>query len=162
MQKPSKHSMEMKKMNKHTLTVIVALFALMLSGNASAQITLQCVKPGQELLVKPDGDTLWVINDARMRSVVETGRLYQISKEQVKTLSQKCDTLTEISAQKDSLINILKTDRDYYVTELKSSREDVITAGEMARKYRRRARFASIGMGITAVLGLAVGFFLFK
>lgn len=152
----------MKKMNKHTLTVIVALFALMLSGNASAQITLQCVKPGQELLVKPDGDTLWVINDARMRSVVETGRLYQISKEQVKTLSQKCDTLTEISAQKDSLINILKTDRDYYVTELKSSREDVITAGEMARKYRRRARFASIGMGITAVLGLAVGFFLFK
>lgn len=152
----------MKKMNKHTLTVIVALLALMLSGNASAQITLQCVKPGQELLVKPDGDTLWVINDARMRSVVETGRLYQISKEQVKTLSQKCDTLTEISAQKDSLINILKTDRDYYVTELKSSREDVITAGEMARKYRRRARFASIGMGITAAIGLAVGFFLFK
>lgn len=152
----------MKKMNKHTLTIIVALLALMLSGNASAQITLQCVKPGQELLVKPDGDTLWVINDARMRSVVETGRLYQISKEQVKTLTQKCDTLTEISAQKDSLINILKTDRDYYVTELKSSREDVITAGEMARKYRRRARFAAIGMGITAAIGLAVGFFLFK
>lgn len=152
----------MKKMNKHTLTVIMALLAMVLSGNAMAQITLQCVKPGQELLVKPDGDTLWVINDARMRSVIETGRLYQISKEQVQTLTQKCDTLTEISAQKDSLINILKTDRDYYVTELKSSREDVITAGEMARKYRRRARFASIGMGITAALGLVVGYFLFK
>lgn len=152
----------MKKMNKTTLIIIMALLSMLFAGNANAQITLQCVKPGQELLVKPDGDTLWVINDARMRSVVETGRLYQISKEQVKTLTQKCDTLTEISAQKDSLINILKTDRDYYVTELKSSREDVITAGEMARKYRRRARFASIGMGITAVLGLAVGFFLFK
>jgi len=112
--------------------------------------------------VKPDGDTLWVINDARMRSVVETGRLYQISKEQVKILTQKCDTLTEISAQKDSLINILKTDRDYYVTELKSSREDVITAGEMARKYRRRARFATIGIGVGAVLGFALGFLLFK
>jgi hypothetical protein len=114
--------------------IIMAMLAIVIAGNANAQITLQCVKPGQELLVKPDGDTLWVINDARMRSVIETGRLYQISKEQVKTLTQKCDTLTELSAQQDSLINILKTDRDYYVTELKSSREDVITAGEMSRK----------------------------
>jgi hypothetical protein len=97
-----------------------------------------------------------------MRSVIETGRLYQISKEQVKTLTQKCDTLTELSAQQDSLINILKTDRDYYVTELKSSREDVITAGEMARKYRRRAKLASIGIGIGAALGFALGFLLFK
>jgi hypothetical protein len=152
----------MKKMNKTTLIIIMALLSMLFAGNANAQITLQCVKPGQELLVKPDGDTLWVINDARMRSVVETGRLYQISKEQVKTLTQKCDTLTEISAQKDSLINILKTDRDYYVTELKSSREDVITAGEMARKYRRRAKLASIGIGIGAALGFALGFLLFK
>ena len=154
--------MEMKKMNKTTLIIIMALLSMLFAGNASAQITLQCVKPGQELLVKPEGDTRWVINDARMMSVVETGRLYQISKEQVKTLTQKCDTLTEISAQKDSLINILKTDRDYYVTELKSSREDVITAGEMARKYRRRAKLASIGIGIGAALGLVAGYFLFK
>lgn len=154
--------MEMKEMNKTTLMIIMALLAIVIAGNANAQITLQCVKPGQELLVKPDGDTLWVINDARMRSVIETGRLYQISKEQVKTLTQKCDTLTELSAQQDSLINILKNDRDYYVTELKSSREDVITAGEMARKYRRRAKLASIGIGIGAALGLALGYFLFK
>jgi hypothetical protein len=154
--------MEMKEMNKTTLMIIMAMLAIVIAGNANAQITLQCVKPGQELLVKPDGDTLWVINDARMRSVIETGRLYQISKEQVKTLTQKCDTLTELSAQQDSLINILKTDRDYYVTELKSSREDVITAGEMARKYRRRAKLASIGIGIGAALGFALGFLLFK
>ena len=154
--------MEMKEMNKTTLMIIMAMLAIIIAGNANAQITLQCVKPGQELLVKPDGDTLWVINDARMRSVIETGRLYQISKEQVKTLTQKCDTLTELSAQQDSLINILKTDRDYYVTELKSSREDVITAGEMARKYRRRAKLASIGIGIGAALGFALGFLLFK
>lgn len=152
----------MKEMNKTTLMIIMAVLAIVFAGNANAQITLQCVKPGQELLVKPDGDTLWVINDARMRSVIETGRLYQISKEQVKTLTQKCDTLTELSAQQDSLINILKTDRDYYVTELKSSREDVITAGEMARKYRRRAKLASIGIGIGAALGFALGFLLFK
>ncbi|MBQ4407895.1 MAG: hypothetical protein II852_12925 [Bacteroidales bacterium] len=152
----------MKEMNKTTLMIIMAMLAIVFAGNANAQITLQCVKPGQELLVKPDGDTLWVINDARMRSVIETGRLYQISKEQVKTLTQKCDTLTELSAQQDSLINILKTDRDYYVTELKSSREDVITAGEMARKYRRRAKLASIGIGIGAALGFALGFLLFK
>lgn len=152
----------MKKMNKTILIAVMAFLAVLIAGNAGAQITLQVVKPGQELLVKPEGDTLWVINDERMRSVIETGRQYQLSKEQVKTLKQKCDTLTEISAQKDSLINILKTDRDYYVTELKSSREDVITAGEMARKYRRRAKLASIGIGIGAALGFALGFLLFK
>ena len=154
--------MEMKEMNKTILMIIMALSAIVFAGNASAQITLQCVKPGQELLVKPEGDTLWVINDARMRSVIETGRLYQNAKEQVKVLTQKCDTLTELSAQQDSLINILKTDRDYYVTELKSSREDVITAGEMARKYRRRAKLASLGIAAGAVLGFALGFLLFK
>ena len=152
----------MKKTNKTTLIAIMAFMAVLFAGNAGAQITLQCVKPGQELLVKPEGDTLWVINDERMRSVIETGRQYQLSKERVKTLTQKCDTLAEISAQKDSLINILKTDRDYYVTELKSSREDVITAGEMARKYRRRAKMASIGMGVTVALGFILAFFLFK
>ena len=152
----------MKEMNKTILMMIMALSAIVFAGNASAQITLQCVKPGQELLVKPEGDTLWVINDARMRSVIETGRLYQNAKEQVKVLTQKCDTLTELSAQQDSLINILKTDRDYYVTELKSSREDVITAGEMARKYRRRAKLASFGIAAGAVLGFALGFLLFK
>ncbi|MCR5455170.1 MAG: hypothetical protein K6F33_09315 [Bacteroidales bacterium] len=149
-------------MNKLTLTIITALLAIVCTGSAKAQITLQCVKPGQELLVKPEGDTLWVINDARMRSVVETGRKYQIAKEQLQTLTQKCDTLAEINVQQDSLINILKTDRDYYSTELKSSREDVITAGEMARKYRRRAKLASIGIGLGAALGFAVGFLLFK
>jgi hypothetical protein len=154
--------MEMKEMNKTILMIMMALSAIVFAGNASAQITLQCVKPGQELLVKPEGDTLWVINDARMRSVIETGRLYQNAKEQVKVLTQKCDTLTELSAQQDSLINILKTDRDYYVTELKSSREDVITAGEMARKYRRRAKLASFGIAAGAVLGFALGFLLFK
>lgn len=152
----------MKEMNKTILMIMMALSAIVFAGNASAQITLQCVKPGQELLVKPEGDTLWVINDARMRSVIETGRLYQNAKEQVKVLTQKCDTLTELSAQQDSLINILKTDRDYYVTELKSSREDVITAGEMARKYRRRAKLASFGIAAGAVLGFALGFLLFK
>lgn len=154
--------MEMKEMNKTILMIIMALSAIVFAGNASAQITLQCVKPGQELLVKPEGDTLWVINDARMRSVIETGRLYQNAKEQVKVLTQKCDTLTELSAQQDSLINILKTDRDYYATELKSSREDVITAGEMARKYRRRAKLASFGIAAGAVLGFVLGFLLFK
>ena len=153
----------MKKMNKHSLLILIfVIVALSTIQNAAAQITLQCVKPGEELLVKPEGDTLWVINDARMRSVIETGRLYRISKEQVNLLTQKCDTLTAISQEKDSLINTLKNDRDYYVNEIKSSREDVVKAGEMARKYRRRARIASVGIGAGAIAGLIVGYLLFK
>ncbi|MBQ9214208.1 MAG: hypothetical protein IJ150_09765 [Bacteroidales bacterium] len=142
---------------------LTVLFLLSLSINrASSQITLTSVKPGQELELKPTDDTLWVMNDARMRSVIETGRLYRISKEKTALLSQKCDTLQEVVNQQDSLISILKNDRDYYVTELKTSREDVITAGKMAKKYRRRARLATVGIGVGVALGVFVGWFLFK
>jgi len=151
----------MKKMTKFVFLTV--LFLLSLSINrASSQITLTSVKPGQELELKPTDDTLWVMNDARMRSVIETGRLYRISKEKTALLSQKCDTLQEVVNQQDSLISILKNDRDYYVTELKTSREDVITAGKMAKKYRRRARLATVGIGVGVALGVFVGWFLFK
>ncbi|MCQ2250085.1 MAG: hypothetical protein MJZ66_03135 [Bacteroidales bacterium] len=149
-------------MNRITLSIIVLLISIFVAGSAKAQITLQCVKPGQELLVKPDGDTLWVMNDARMRSVIETGKLYRISKEQVATLTEKCDTLVALSQQKDSLIEILKTDKLYYQTELKTSREDLLEAGKMAKKYRRRAKLASWGIAAGVAVGLGVGYLLFN
>ena len=147
---------------KKTIKIHLLLALVLTVFNASglfAQITLTCVKPGQELELRPTDDTLWVMNDVRMRSVIETGRLYRIAKETNTLLAQKCDTLQEVVNQQDSLISILKSDRDYYVTELKTSREDVITAGKMAKKYRRRARLATIGIGVGAGLGILAGYF---
>lgn len=150
----------MIKLLKYSAVVLLIILASFSDG--FSQITLTSVKPGQELELKPTDDTLWVMNDARMRSVIETGRLYRLSKETNNLLTQKCDTLQEVVSKQDSLISILKTDRDYYVTELKNSREDVITAGKMAKKYRRRARLASIGIGLGVAAGVAIGYFLFK
>lgn len=149
-------------MNKKAICIIMLLTAPLWAGSAKAQITLQCVKPGQELLVKPEGDTLWVINDARMRSVIETGKLYRISKEQVAVLSQERDTLKALAQEKDAMIQLLKDDRSYYETELKNSRNDVIDAGNMAKKYKRRSRLATIGIGVGAILGLGAGYLLFN
>jgi len=150
----------MIKLLKYSAVVLLIILASFSEG--FSQITLTSVKPGQELELKPTDDTLWVMNDARMRSVIETGRLYRLSKETNNLLTQKCDTLQEVVSKQDSLISILKTDRDYYVTELKNSREDVITAGKMAKKYRRRARLASMGIGLGGAVGVAIGYFLFK
>lgn len=150
----------MIKLLKYSAVVLLIILASFSEG--FSQITLTSVKPGQELELKPTDDTLWVMNDARMRSVIETGRLYRLSKETNNLLTQKCDTLQEVISKQDSLISILKTDRDYYVTELKNSREDVITAGKMAKKYRRRARLASMGIGLGVAVGVAIGYFLFK
>lgn len=150
----------MIKLLKYSAVVLLIILASFSEG--FSQITLTSVKPGQELELKPTDDTLWVMNDARMRSVIETGRLYRLSKETNNLLTQKCDTLQEVVSKQDSLISILKTDRDYYITELKNSREDVITAGKMAKKYRRRARLASMGIGLGVAVGVAIGYFLFK
>lgn len=143
--------------------IAIALIALVLSvagmQGAEAQITLQCVKPGQELLVKPDGDTLWVINDERMRSVIETGKKYRISEQRVEVLTQIADSLNAVSAMQDSLISTLKTDRDYYITELEASRDRVAKVGDIADKYKRKAKRAKIGM--IAVVVLAIGAVIF-
>lgn len=142
--------------------IILALAMILIGANAFGQITLTNVKPGEQLLVKPDSDTIWVMNDARMRQVIETGRMYKIQKETNAILQQKCDTLQALSNQKDEMIELLKKDRDYYVTELKASREDAITAGTIAKKYRRRAKLATIGIGAGFALGVAAGWFIFK
>lgn len=140
------------------LTLFLLLF---LSYSAKAQITLECVKPGQELVLKPTDDTLWVMNDVRMRNVIETGRKYKLEKEISNTLRQKCDTLEKISMEKDSLISILKEDKEYYSTELSSCRDNVNQVGKVAKKYQRRSKFASWGCVGCGILGLALGILLF-
>ena len=41
--------------------------AVLLAQDAMSQITLQCVKPGQQVTVAPDNDTLWIMNDYRKK-----------------------------------------------------------------------------------------------
>ncbi|MCQ2974465.1 MAG: hypothetical protein MJ211_06595 [Bacteroidales bacterium] len=150
-------------MNK-TLISIIAFLLISLTNieNAMSQITLQCVKPGQQLTIAPENDTLWVINDYRMRKAVETGRLYKFELEKNQILSQKCDTLNEIITQKDSLIATIKADRGYYETELKDCRQDTQKAGDLAKKYQKRAKFATIGCVGAAAIGFVVGILIAK
>lgn len=136
--------------------------AVLLAQDAMSQITLQCVKPGQQVTVAPDNDTLWIMNDYRMRKVVETGRLYQLEKEKSELLSQKCDTLRQIINEKDELIATHKEDKGYYEKELKDCRNDAQTAAEQAKKFQKRARWATIGIGVAAGVGFVVGAALFK
>ncbi len=146
-------------MNRIALALIALISLLSIQG-AEAQITLQCVKPGQELLVRPEGDTLWVINDERMRSVIETGKKYRISEKQVEVLTQMSDSLTAITVKQDSLISTLKTDRDYYMTELAQSRDQVDRAGEIAHNFEKKAKRSRIAMIVVAVLAVGAVIFL--
>ncbi len=145
------------------LKIFLALLIAVISCNAvSAQITLQSVKPGQELLVKPENDTIWVMNNERMVKVIETGRLYRLEKEKSELLTQKCDTLRQIIVEKDQLADTLKARGDRWYLEQQKAHESTIAAGQMAKKYRRRARLATIGIGLGAAAGVAVGYMLFK
>ncbi|MBR4215248.1 MAG: hypothetical protein IKR94_08000 [Bacteroidales bacterium] len=149
-------------MTKYITALALFLMSLCWLQNASAQITLQCVKPGEQLLVKPDNDTLWVMDNYRMIQVIETGRKFKLEKEKSGLLEQKCDTLREIINQKDELVSTIENDRQYYIDELKKSREATIAMGEQAKKYQRRARWATIGCGVAAGVGFVVGALLFK
>lgn len=135
---------------------LFTLALIIFAQNSIAQTTLRCIKPGEELLVKPDNDTIWIMNDVRMRKVIETGRKYKLEQEKTAVLTQKCDTLQRISSEKDSLIQTLKEDRGYYETQLSTCRDNVATVGKMAKKYQRRARFATIGCGVSFGLGFAL------
>ena len=154
--------MATKKMTKYITALALFLMSLCWMQNASAQITLQCVKPGEQLLVKPDNDTLWVMDNYRMIQVIETGRKFKLEKEKTELLEQKCDTLREIINQKDELVSTIENDRQCYIDELKKSREATIAMGEQAQKYQKRARWATIGCGVAAGVGFVVGALLFK
>ena len=135
--------------------------ALFLVQNASAQ-SLQFVKPGQELHLAPINDTLWVMDNSRMVQVIETGKLYKLEKEKSELLMQKCDTLRAIITEKDSLVDIYAKDRKYYEEQLKISRNDAIAAGKEAKKFQRRARWATVGCGVAAGVGFVLGAVIFK
>ena len=49
-----------------------------------------------------------------------------------------------------------------YEKELKECRNDAIYVAEQAKKYQRRARWATIGCGVAAGVGFVVGALLFK
>lgn|GEM_PF-4139982 len=154
--------MATKKMTKHIITLALLVMSVFWMQNASAQITLQCVKPGEQLQLQPDNDTLWVMDNYRMVKVIETGRLLKLEKEKTGLLEQKCDTLRQIIDEKDALIETHVSDRKYYQDELKDCRNDAIYAAEQAKKYKRRARWATIGCGVAAGVGFIVGAVLFK
>lgn len=153
----------MKKMTKYISKLALLIVSLFWLQNASAQdITLQYVKPGEQLMLSPVNDTLWVMNNYRMVKVIETGRLYTLEKEQNEVLKQKCDTLRAIIDTKDELIKTITDDRKYYEDNLKDCRNDAIKAAQEAKKYKRRARFATIGCGVAAGVGFVLGAVLFK
>ncbi|MBR6177103.1 MAG: hypothetical protein IKQ70_04375 [Bacteroidales bacterium] len=151
----------MKKMIKHISKIVIIIMALFLVQNASAQ-SLQFVKPGQELHLAPINDTLWVMDNSRMVQVIETGKLYKLEKEKSELLMQKCDTLRAIITEKDSLVDIYAKDRKYYEEQLKISRNDAIAAGKEAKKFQRRARWATVGCGVAAGVGFVLGAVIFK
>ncbi len=151
----------MKKMIKHISKIVIIIMALFLVQNASAQ-SLQFVKPGQELHLAPINDTLWVMDNSRMVQVIETGKLYKLEKEKSELLMQKCDTLRAIITEKDSLVDIYAKDRKYYEEQLKTSRNDAIAAGKEAKKFQRRARWATVGCGVAAGVGFVLGAVIFK
>ena len=105
--------MATKKMTKYISTLALLVISLFCIQNASAQITLQCVKPGEQLLLQPENDTVWVMDNYRMVNVIQTGRLYKLEKEKTELLEQKCDTLRQIIDEKDNLISTYKDDRGY-------------------------------------------------
>ena len=151
----------MKKMIKHISKIVIIIMALFLVQNASAQ-SLQFVKPGQELHLAPINDTLWVMDNSRMVQVIETGKLYKLEKEKSELLMQNCDTLRAIITEKDSLVDIYAKDRKYYEEQLKTSRNDAIAAGKEAKKFQRRARWATVGCGVAAGVGFVLGAVIFK
>ncbi len=147
----------MKKITIITL-ILIAFFAV----NSNAQITLKCVKPGEELLVKPENDTLWVMNDIRMRHVIETGRKYKLEQDKNALLTQKCDTLQSIINEQDQLLSTVKDDRNYYSTELATCRDNVDKVGAIAQKYKRRTKIATTTTIVGTIAGFVAGALIFR
>jgi len=139
---------------------LILVFILIIGGKSIAQQYPFAVLPGQTQSVAPEKDTLWILKDSQLRKAIGAAKELKISNEQLKTKDEKIKLIQLQSTEKDSLISLLKKDRDYYVTTWKNCDADLQKVGSEYKKCARIKKLAFWGIGGAFAVGLFAGLFI--
>ncbi len=139
------------------LFIIISTTTLSLAQNYAKPYPLL---PGDTLVVTSPKDTLWIMNNHRFKQTIIAKKQLKLCREEVDTLKQMVDTLTELNVQRQDLIDTVKRDRDYYMKNWKEAEEDLKLMGELNTKQSQYTKIAIIVGSATTVTAFIVGFIL--
>ncbi len=144
-------------MTRKIYLIIVFLLCSILFVNAQNKYPIN-IMPTQTKTIDAGNDTLWVLSNRQVKRAITDAKKLKVELEITKELRNKISLMEEKSVTKDSLILDLKNDRDYYVKNWNTCKDDV---NILIKKCKRQKLFTRLSMGGVVVAFIA-GFFIAK
>lgn len=144
-------------MTKKINLIIVFLSLSVFLVNAQTKYPVQ-IMPTQTKTFTAEGDTLWVLSNRQLKRAIIDARKLKLELEISKELRNRIDLMEERSLTKDSLILDYKSDRDFYVKNWNTCKDDV---NILMKKCKRQKLFTRLSLGGIIVAFIA-GFFIAK
>ena len=141
---------------------LLILFFLLISLEVFSQKFPIPVRTGDTLqIVKADGiynvqvkDTLWILKNSQFQNALIIAKQNELCEEEVKEYKELVNLLKEQGAEKDSLVVVLKKDRDYYQNIWKTCDEDIVLMGKIQKRQSLYTKIAIICIPVAFVIGL--------
>ncbi len=114
------------------------------------------ILPGEQELIKPLNDTLWVLKDSQLKKAIISAKKLIIEEEINAELYQKVSLLESKGLVTDSLIIDLKDDRNFYKTKWDVCSEDIDILLQKNKKQKVFTRIALVGVVVAFIAGLVI------
>jgi hypothetical protein len=144
---------DMKRIFRHIAILIMLAWGFHASGQTYPEVIL----PNSSRTIESNSDTLWILKQSQLQRAIMTAQKLAIEVEISNELRKKISLMEEKEKTQDSLINILKTDRDYYMNNWKTCATDIELVLKKHSRQKLFARLAYAGIGIAFVAGFLIG-----
>ncbi|MFN8258187.1 MAG: hypothetical protein U0W24_21040 [Bacteroidales bacterium] len=137
--------------------IFYVLFLTIISAGSFAQTYPQEILPGESKTIEPGTDTLWILKDSQVKKAIASAKKLQIEEEISNELRNKIKLMEQKDLTKDSLINIYKTDRDFYMNNWKECSNDIDLLIKKQKRQKLYTRLSLVGVVVAFVTGFLIG-----
>lgn len=139
-----------------TIFTIYFFIIFSFSYSAVAQKYPVVVLPGEQKLLKPEFDTLWVLKDSQLKKAITAAKKLKITEEINAELYKKVDWLEQKNLIKDSLIIDLKEDRLFYENKWNTCQQDIDLLIKQNKKQKLFKNVALAGIIVAFIAGFLI------
>ncbi len=119
------------------------------------------VLPGDQYLVKPVEDTLWVITDSQLNRALIAVKELKNADLQLENYRKQLENLNKQLAEKDSILELTQKNRDYYEKNWKDCSNNLKVLVEENQKEANKLKAAKIIGGVATVAAFILGAYIF-
>jgi hypothetical protein len=119
-------------------------------------IKIQSEKGNRLLTV--ENDTFWIFKGTQFKNALAKAKELELAEEQIQKYNMQIEIYKQRSNEKDSLLSVVKKDRDYYKNNWTMCTEDI---EKEIRKNKRKSLFNKLALAGIPV-AFVIGFFVAK